>query len=419
MKPSIRIEQEIEKILQNPEKQEGKNLLSELVLKGIEKIVQGVLEKEVDVHLGRDYYERAKEAEFKGYRNGYEPSSIKTAEGKVKIKAPQVRGTDEPYRSKLLPLLRGRTESLEKMACEMYVRGLSTRDIDDLFRDNATGKTLITRSAVSELTEELWKEYEDFCKRDLNDFKVVYLFLDAVYESLRIFKTRQEGILVAWAICEDGRKILLHLALGNKESHEDWKAFLRNLISRNLQAPVMVTSDGAPGLIKAIEEVFYSSLRQRCLVHKTRNVLSKIPECDVSTVKEDLHAIYYAASLDRAKEEVERFEKKYKKSYPSAVKCMREDLEACLNFLRCPLRHRKFIRSTNLLERTFGEQKRRTKIIPRFFNEKSCLKLIYSTLILASLKWSKIPMNDLELSKIKNLQIEIGQKAREKEVKAA
>lgn len=410
MKPSIRIEQEIEKILQNPEKQEGKNLLSELVLKGIEKIVQSVLEKEVDVHLGRGYYERSKEAEIKGYRNGYEPSSIKTAEGKVKIKAPQIRGTDEPYHSEFLPLLRGRTESLEKMACEMYVRGLSTRDIDDLFRDNDTGKTLMTRSAVSELTEELWKEYESFCKRDLSGFKVAYLFLDAVYESLRIFKTRQEGILVAWAICEDGSKVLLHLALGNKESYEHWKSFLRNLTSRNLQTPVMVTSDGAPGLIKAIEEVFYSSLRQRCLVHKTRNVLSKVPECEVSAVKEDLHAIYYAASIDRAKEEVGKFEEKYIKKYPSAVKCMREDLEACLNFLHCPLRHRKFIRSTNLLERTFGEQKRRTKIIPRFFNEKSCLKLIYSTLILASLKWSKVPTNDLELSKITKLRLELRQK---------
>jgi putative transposase len=131
---------------------------------------------------------------------------------------------------------------------------------------------------VSQISEVLWADYEAFAERDLSGFEVEYLFLDAVYESLREQGGLKEGVLVAWAICSDGCKVLLHLTLGNKESYANWLDFLRGMVRRGLRAPVQTTTDGSPGVIRAVEEVFPHSLRQRCLAHKTRNVLDKVPD---------------------------------------------------------------------------------------------------------------------------------------------
>jgi len=167
--------------------------------------------------------------------------------------------------------LRGNSDVLERLAIEMYARGLSTRDIEEALEE-ATGDRLLSRTAISELTEVLWEEYEAFSQRDLSGIEMEYLFLDAVYESLRRQGGGKEGVLCAWAICAGGNKVLLHMALGNKESYTNWLDFLRDMVSRGLSAPVLVTTDGSPGLIRAVEEVFPYSLRQRCLAHKVRNV---------------------------------------------------------------------------------------------------------------------------------------------------
>ena len=157
---------------------------------------------------------------------------------------------------------------LGKLAVEMYARGLSVRDIEDTFRDGA-GRPLLSREAVSQLSETLWEDYEAFCERDLSQFEVEYLFIDAIYEGLRAWGCSQ-GILCAWAICRDGSKVLLHLAMGSRESYENCLEFLRDMVRRGLRTPVLVTTDGAPGLIRATAEVWGKSLRQRCLAHKMR-----------------------------------------------------------------------------------------------------------------------------------------------------
>jgi putative transposase len=141
---------------------------------------------------------------------------------------------------------------LEKLAIEMYTRGLSTRDIEDAFRD-VTRDLLLSRTAVSTLTDQLWEDYQTFCERDLSIFEVEYLFLDAVYESLRREASFKEGVFVAWAICRSGRKILLHMALGNRESYTAWKDFIRDMVKHGLNTPVLITTDGAPGSIRAVK----------------------------------------------------------------------------------------------------------------------------------------------------------------------
>jgi transposase-like protein len=299
----------------------------------------------------------------------------------------------------------------------MYVRGLSTRDIEDLFED-VQGQKLLSRNGVSELSKVLWKEYETFCERDLSGFEVVYLFLDAVYESMRLNRGSKEGILVAWGITREGHRVLLHLMLGNKESYENWRDLLRNMVKRGLRVPLLITSDGAPGLIRAIEQIWLKSLRQRCLVHKVRNIVAKLPAEAIPEVKAHLRSVFEAPTLEAGKKRAQEVLYKYQALYPSAMKAFSEDLEACLNHLKCPVKHRKAIRTTNLLERTFEEQKRRTKIIPRFFDEKSCLKLVFSTLIRVSQRWQRIRITSFELAQIDKLRKELGLLPPKKEEKS-
>jgi transposase-like protein len=198
-----------------------------------------------------------------------------------------------PFRSPLLDFLKGNTDVLEKLVVEMCARGLSTRDIEDAFRD-ATGERLLTKTAASQIADSLWEEYEAFAARDLSDLDVEYLFLDGVSEQMRPTGTQHEMLLIAWAHLGDGSKVLLHMTSGSSESEAAWQAMLEDMRARGLRDPVMYTTDGAPGLIAAARAAFPQSLRQRCLAHKMRNILAKVPVSDQAAVKEAVSASFYA-----------------------------------------------------------------------------------------------------------------------------
>src|SRR6185436_18327832 len=237
-------------------------------------IVEEALESEAAQEIGRGYYEHG--AERRGYRNGYRTGKVKTAEGVIEFAVPQVSDTAAPFGSQIRQVIRGRTEELERLAVEMYARGLSVRDIEAAFTDE-TGRSLLSRTAVSEITERLWAEYEAFATRDLSEHAVMYLFVDGVAERLRPGQPR-EAVLCAWAIDADGKKLLLALAPGTKEDTESCRAFFEDLRRRGLGDPLLVVTDGAPGLIRAVEECFPRSYRQRCLAHRMRNLQAKVPE---------------------------------------------------------------------------------------------------------------------------------------------
>ena len=405
--PSQRIGKRINELLSLG--MEGEEDVSTVIIRlGTERLVQELLEQEETDYLEREHYERRPpEQEHRGYRNGYERGRIRTAEGEIVVQVPQVRDAPQTYRSRLMTFLRGNSDVLERLAVEMYTRGLSTRDIEDAL-EQATGDRLLSRTAVSQVTEVLWAEYEAFAERDLSGFEVEYLFLDAVYESLREQGGGKEGLLCAWAICADGQKVMLHLALGNKESYGNWLEFLRNMVKRGLRTPVLGTTDGAPGLIRAFEEVFPKSLRQRCLSHKTRNVLDKIPDSARAEVKGMVQAAYYAPNQEVARMMAAKVLETYQYPYPSAMKSFQDDFEACIAHLRCPAVHHKRIRTTNLLERSFLEGRRRTKVIPRFFTEKSCLKLVFATLWRASQRWHGVRMSEIERQQLRCLRGKLG-----------
>lgn len=417
--PSVRISNEIRELLtkgfsEREEIENAEEMMTKLLQKGLQKFIQETMEQEVRDYLGRDYYQRIKnENGERIYRNGYEPKSIKTSQGKIKLEQPQLRNTEEPYSSKFIKQLGNISPDLENMIREMWVRGLSTRDIEETLR-GSDGKLLISRSGVSEITKSLSEEYENFINRDLSEFDVMYLFVDGVYESLRMETGIKEAILCAWAILSNGHKIMLNLSLGNKESYQCWREFFRDMIRRGLRYPLLVISDGAPGLIKAIGECFPESKRQRCIAHKMRNISNKLTEEGRMKILPRIREVFYQSDKEISEMLATKIVKDFSDEYPSAIKCFQDDLEHCLTFIEYPKGHHSFIRTTNLLERAFEEQRRRTKIIPRFFDERSCITLVFATLIRVSEKWKKIKMTEYDLVLLKKMRVLYGWKDDEK-----
>jgi len=375
----------------------GKDLAGSFFCRMGKLMVEQLLNAEVSDALGRDKGER-REAGQAGYRNGFKSRTLRTGEGQIELDVPQVRGLEDPYRSLIWQGLGRRSVSLEKLATEMYARGLSTRDIEDLLKElSDDGQTmLLSRSAVSQVTEVLWAEYESFTKRDLSAFDVVYLFADAVHESLKQQANCSQAVLVTWGILRDGSKVLLHMSLGNKESGDSWLEHFRSLVSRGMPTPLTVTSDGAPGLIKAVEAMWPEAERIRCWVHKIRNVLDKVPDDQREAVKRLLFDIRDAPDHQTGQSRARALIEQYKSKLPSAVACFADDLEASLNHLKLPSLHHKSIRTTNLVERGFEEERRRSKVIPKFRTEKECLKLVFATLWRASQRWLKVKFTDIE-----------------------
>ena len=405
--PSVGAREELDRLMAGGVDRDT-NLISQLVATCTRLVVQELLEAEQrDWMGGRGRYEaRDETAGHRGWRNGYEDRQIRSAEGGIRVRVPQVRDGGEPFRSSLMGFLEGNSEVLERLVVEMYARGLSTRDVEDAFRD-ATGELVISRSAVSEVTDALWADYETFINRDLSDIEVEYLFVDGIYESLRRHGAK-EAVLVAWCIDSAGHKHLCHLGVGNKESETDWLEFFRHMIRRGLRPPTSVTSDGAPGLIKAITAAWATSIRVRCWFHRLANIRSKLPEDAAPQVMAEVRAIRDAPTLDAARVQADRVLNCYRRELPSAMACLTEDLEALLNVHRVPVRHRFWVRTTNLAERSFEEERRRTKVIPRLLDERSAMKLVFATLIRCAQRWNRVGITDLERHQLHALRQELG-----------
>jgi putative transposase len=375
---------------------DGQELAGDWMARMGKLFVEELLKGEVADALDRQQHERRGEDQI-GYRNGYKSRQLRTAEGKLSVEVPQVRDTPQPYRSSIWQGLSKRSPALQKMIIEMYARGLSDRDIEDVLKEiGEEGEPLLSKSSVSRVTEVLWEEFEAFAKRDLSRFDVVYLFCDAVYESLRQQAGCRQAILVTWAICSDGSKVLLHLSLGNKESSESWLEHFRSVVSRNLPIPLTITTDGAPGLIKAVEAMWPESERIRCWFHKMQNILDKVPDEMREPIKRLLQDMRDAPDHETGKQRAAAMIERYQRELPSAMACLEEDLEASLAHLKLPSLHQKMIRTTNLCERSFVEERRRSKVIPHFFDERSCLKLVFATLWRASQRWRGVRFTEME-----------------------
>ena len=226
--------------------------------------------------LGRARYERAEETV--SHRNGYEPRTVKTTSGSVELERPRVRDASKlGFESRVLGKQVTRTYALESLVIGSFLRGLSTRDVEAVLEDTFE-EPIASRSTVSRILEDTRERYRRWCERQLEEHDVVYLFCDAIYLKLHPDDEPAEGVLVAWGVTLEGRKVLLRLALGSRESSESWLAFGRDLVECGMRSPALIVADGAPGLWKAMRELWPAADEQRCTVHALRNVTSKLPE---------------------------------------------------------------------------------------------------------------------------------------------
>ncbi len=357
-------------------------MLSELARLGARLIIQRTVEEEFDSWLGRARYERRPEGP-PGKRNGFRPRHVQTGEGELRIEIPQVRETAEPFVSKLFRkgytkrLLR--TDPLKAMIVGAFVRGLSVRDVESLCEEAGLGRT--SKSTVARICAELHERFEAFCRRDLYDVKLVVLFLDAIYLPVRPSGPK-EGVMCAWGFTENGERALVSVRLGAREAKDDWLELGRDLTARGLQAPRLIVADGAPGLTLAIEELWPRADRQHCAVHRLRNLQAKLPKSEHDRVRVAYwKALNEATGVKDGKLRLQVLISELKHAgYESAARCLTDDLDALVVHLRYPLRHRNRWRSTNLLERSLGEVRRRTKVIGRFPGETSCLALVWAVL---------------------------------------
>jgi putative transposase len=402
--PSARLEQQIEELLTSGLGKDGEHL-AELGRLGARLVLQRAVDEEVAAFLGRARYERTPIAT--GSRNGTRPKPIQTAEGEISIAMPQVRNTAERFVSQVIPDTRAvvRTRPLEALIIGGYVRGLSDRDIESLAEEAELGH--VSKTTVSRICRELRDRYTAFCSKSLADLNLMAVFLDAIYLPTRP-SGQKEGVLVAWGYTTEGKRVLVAVRLGQRESHEDWLDLGRDLTRRGLRSPWMIVTDGAPGLIKAVEELWPEADRGRCAVHKLRNVVAKLPKR--SGLHDQVKAAYWAA-LDEATDPADAERRlrelvaELERPYPSAAACLAEDLPALCIHLKYFPRLRKRFRSSNLLERSLEEVRRRTKVIGRFPGETSCLSMCWAVLDLFLAGARGLGLSDLEYKQVGPMKI--------------
>jgi putative transposase len=399
---------------------DGQGVLSELAHLGARLIIQRAVEEEFDALLGRERYERRADA-LPGKRNGWRPRRLQTAEGELEVQIPQVREAAETFVSKLFPRGSKRliaTEPLRAMVIGAFVRGLSMRDVESLCQEAGLGR--VSASTASRICQELRDRYRAFRERDLAAIELVALFMDAIYLPVRPSGAK-EGVLCGWGIDTAGRRVLIDVCLGMRESEQDWLELGRGLTRRGLPAPLMVVCDGAPGLNNAIEQLWPRADRQRCTVHRLRNLLAKVPDEHQEAIRS-----HYWQALDDATGQRDG-ERRLRElvgwlsdhGFASAAACLADDLEALCVHLRYPLKHRRRWRSTNLLERSLGEVRRRTKVIGRFPGETSCLSLCWAVLDLIITHANSLTFTDLDQLALTRLKRERTAPTGAKEVIAA
>lgn len=330
--------------------------------------------------------------------------TVKTEAGPLVVPPPKVRGTAEPCSRPWPEGLTGTTPARQDRVLRGYVRGRSPRDVDGLGTEVFGGR--FSTSAASRATARLQAPCDAWRQRDLNELRVLYLFLDGQFHAARAERTEREGSLAASAIREDGRAVLLHLGLGPRESPEALGAFLHDMTARGLGEPLRLFLDGSPGLLRAVQQVFPRVRRQRCQVHKMRHILARLPRLAPKALKPLLPQVFRAPDAATGLRRGRALIARVRACSPSAMECREQDRAEGLPSLRFPQEPRQRIPTTHLLDRTLAESRRRTKVIPRFRPGKACLALIFATLIPAAERWRGVRMTPKILRALDALRLE-------------
>jgi putative transposase len=396
-------------------------VLEEAARLAVRLVVQAALDAEVTEFLGRDRYQRGAR-DRAGYRNGHGELTVKTTAGPVVLERPKLRGTDTPFASRLLGKGVSRTNALESLVLAGFVRGLSVRDVEAALAEALGPEAALSKSTVARICAAIKTEFDAWTARDLHGLELEYLYLDGSHFKMHP-GARAEPVLCAWGITTQGAPVLVGLAGYADEGSQPWTDFLTDLAGRGLRSPLLVITDGAPGLLGAVETTFPTALRQRCLIHRCRNLLAKVPTHAQPEIKaafwrifDDIDAPPGEQAVTQARHRAHAFASRYRDRYPAAVRCLLDTLPELTVHLRFPAEHWTRIRHTNLIERTFGETRRRVKVIGRLPGERSCLSLVWAVLDRAGRGWRGVVMTPAGVRLLQDLRRQLSHRSHPQEV---
>ena len=372
------------------------DLLTEILRKGSQKLLAAAVEAEIEAHL--DEYKHLKDDHGgqRIIRNGYNPErEVQTGIGQIKVKVPRGRDKQqdgEPihFRSSILPPYLRRTRSIEELLPWLYLKGVSTGDFSDaleaLLGKDAPG---LSPATIGRLKTKWGDEMDQWNKRSLAGKHYVYFWADGLYSNVRM--AERQCLLVIIGVTESGKKELVAIEDGFRESELSWMTVLRDLTERGLTAgPKLAIGDGSLGFWKALGQVYPNTQCQRCWVHKTANVLNKLPKSLQSKAKEKLQDIWMAPGIVEAKKNFGIFIELYGAKYPKAAKCLEKDRAVLLSFYSYPADHWKHIRTTNPIESTFATVRLRTAKVRNCFSAQTVVTMAFQLCRCAEKRWQKI-----------------------------
>jgi len=391
--------------------------LDEVIHNGAVEMLRKALAVEIAGYLERHETDRDKQGYAMVTRNGYgKERRVTTGAGELKIRAPRVNdrrldedGNRQRFKSSLLPPFLRRTKNMDELFPVLYLKGISTGDFEEAL-EALLGKEVIGLSA-SNITrlKRVWEdEYEKWHKQDLSEKHYVYIWVDGIYFNVRLDSERQ-CILVMMGATANGKKELIAVEDGYRESKESWQTLLRDLKTRGLSVPPSIaTGDGALGFWAAVREEWPNIDEQRCWKHKTANVLDKMPKSIQSRAKSMIHDIYLAETKVSADKAFDAFINEFEIKYKGAVSCLKKDRDALLTFYDYPAQHWIHLRTTNPIESTFATVRLRTKKTKGCGSRIATLTMVFKLVQSAQKRWQRLRSKNLIIKVLEGIKFEDG-----------
>lgn len=356
----------------------------------IQEFVQQLLEDEVDELLGRKKSARRTTESAEGYRNGYgHPRHLTLTNGTITLRRPRVRDLDARFVSRVLPLFKRRTEEVGALLPELYLHGLALGDFELALRGLLGEDAPLSASSILRLKAAWQAQYAAWQQRDLSGLELIYLWADGLYVKAGLEHTKAALLVVIGGLA-DGRKVLLAVESGERESTESWASVLRALKVRGLVAPKLTVGDGHLGIWGALGEIYPTSAEQRCWNHKLRNVLDAVPEKAQAEVKAALDAIVHAESRAQAERAKRHVQLAYGKRFPKAVERLARDWERMLSYYAFPKEHWRHLRTTNVVESPFAAVRLRTSAAKRYKKVANATAMIWRLLLVVEQRFRKL-----------------------------
>jgi transposase-like protein len=373
-------------------------VLDDILRDGARRALQSAIEREVREYLDGNRHHVDDQGHRLVVRNGHHPPrKIQSGNGSIEVRQPRVNdkrldeeGNRIRFTSKILPPYLRKSKAIEELVPWLYLKGISTSDFPEALACLGHDGSGLSAASIVRM-KELWQgQYENFCHRSLEGKRYVYVWADGIYFNLRLSDDRP-CVLVLMGTLQDGTKELIAMIDGQRESEQSWLELLLDCKTRGLiDAPLLATGDGALGFWKALRQVYPATKVQRCWVHKTVNVLDKLPRSQQPSAKSILHEVWMAATKDDAGKAFEKFVATYQAKYPKAVECLLKDKDELLAFYDFPAEHWQHLRTSNPIESTFATVRLRTYKTKGAGSRAACLAMAFKLVESAQKNWRKL-----------------------------